>query len=436
DSKTNQIASPTLGPTGNRSYWISDYMVQQRPGYMMSLKTVSTRSNTPETINGENLKGGYGTAGVNMVFRTGREYDNIYPVWDWYRLPGTTSERAAGGTGGAYSLLPDHHYGKTAMVGGASNGTIGGSIYQMNEYGITANKSYFFFDRGEVAMGNSIKQAAANTAGGTIGTSVNQTLLNGNVVYSTAAGQASTIGSGQTVTPANLRWVNHDSVGYLFLTPVSNATIRTIQQSGNWDSINTAGTISTVRSNVFSLDLDHGALPTGGSYLYATIPNIAANQMDTYLASNPFTVLRNDSFAQGVTDNVSGISEITFFDRGAVTFADGITLSETNRYHGTSVIWDPNGQTVDLSFANVDGYATGNFTYTVNSQLTGTGAVWNASTGLTTITFSPMTGTAAGSTFKRTFTFVGAAGEIPEPAMLCAMSAAAILFRRRGLRAV
>lgn len=436
DAKANQVASPTLGPTGNRSYWISDYMAHQRPGYMLSVKSVSTRTNTPEAINGENLKGGYGTAGVNLVLRTGREYDNIYPTWDWYRLPGTTSERAAAGTGGAYSLLPDHHFGATAMAGGASNGNVGGSIYQMNEYGITANKSYFFFDRGEVAMGNSIKQTVANTAGGVVGTNVNQTLLNGNVVYSSAAGQSVTIGSGQTVAPANLRWVNHDSVGYFFLTPVSNATIRTVQQSGNWDSINTAGTLQTIRANVFSLDLGHGSLPNGASYLYAVIPNIAAGQMDAYLASNPFTVLRNDSFAQGVTDNVSGTSEITFFDRGSVTLANGIKLSQTNRYHGTSVIWDPNGSTVDFSFANVDGYASGNFTYTVNWQLIGTGAVWNAATGLTTLTFSPMTGTAAGSTFTRTFTFVGSPADVPEPAAAGGLAVAALLGRRprRGTR--
>lgn len=436
NSTGTQAASPTLGPTGNRSYWISDYMVHQRPGYLLSVKSVSTRTNTPEMINQENLKGGYGTAGVNLILRTGREYDNIGAVWDWYRLPGTTSERSNTGLGGSYSILPDHHLGKTAMVGGASNGSIGGSIYQMNEYGITANKSYFFFDKGEVAMGNSIRQSTANSAGGVIGTNINQALLNGNAFYSNAVGSITTVTSGQTVSPANLRWVNHDAVGYFFLTPVSNATIRTIQQSGNWDSINASGTISTVRANVFSLDLDHGTLPTAGNYLYAIIPNIAPNQMDAYLAGNPFTVLKNDALAQGVTDNVSGISEMTFFDKGSVTFADGTTLSQTNRYHGTSVIWNPNGSTVDFSFANVDGYAGGNFTYTVNRQLLGTGAVWNASTGLTTITFSPMTGTAAGSTFTRTFTFEGGAPNTPEPTMAGLILTGAFLCGRPNRRSV
>jgi chondroitin AC lyase len=430
NAKTTQAASPTEGPSGNRNYWVSDYMVQQRPGYMLSLKTVSTRTNTPEMINEENLKAGYGCAGVNMLFRTGHEYDNIYAVWDWYRLPGTTSERSSTGSGGTYSILPDHHFGKTEMVGGASNGQVGGHIYQMNEYGVTANKGYFFFDKGEVAMGNSIKQTTANTAGGLIGTNINQTLLNGTAFYSNAAGSVTTLTAGKTVSPANLRWVNHDSVGYFFLTPVSNATIRTIEQTGNWDSINTSGTISTVRANVFSLDLNHGSLPTGASYLYAIIPNITPNLMDAYLAGNPFTVLRNDSFAQGVTDNSSGISEITFFDQGSVTLADGTKISQTNRYHGTSVIWDPDGTTVDFSFANVDGYTGGNFSYTVNRQLSGVGAVWNAGAGLTTLTFSPMTGTSAGSTFTRTFTFVGGAPNTPEPAMLGLFLAAACLCGR------
>ncbi|MDB5327552.1 MAG: putative polysaccharide lyase family 8 [Phycisphaerales bacterium] len=394
DAVAGKTASPTLGPTGNRAYWISDYMVHQRPGFMISVNGASKRTNTPESINGENLKAGYGTAGVNLIFRSGHEYDGIYSAWDWYRLPGTTSERSADGTGGNYSILPDHHFGKTDAVGGASDGNTGAFAYQMSEYGITANKAYFFFDRGMVALGNSIKQSAASAPGG-VGTNLNQTLLHGGAVYSDADGKTATLESGKIVRPKGLRWVNHDSVAYLFFTPTQSATLRAVRQTGSWQSINNSGSRETIATDVFSLDLDHGPHPTGGAYAYAVVPNVASTATEALEKSNPFTVLRNDATVQAVKSG--NRTEAIYYGNGSIAVAEGVELSKIGRASTVSILWSKVDQTATMSVANIDRRG-GPLTFTVSQHLRGDGATYDPATGLTTVTIQPPTGDRAGST--------------------------------------
>lgn len=396
-------ASPELEPTGNRAYWISDYMVHRRPGFMMSVKAVSSRTNTPESINGENLKGGYGTAGVNLLFRTGREFDDIYPVWDWYRLPGTTSERPPAGADAGYDLTPDHHLGRSAIAGGASDGTVGATLYQMDEYGIGARKSYFFFPRGEVAMGTSIREPAPNMTGGVVGTNVNQTLLRGEVAYSTEATGRATMAAGLAVIASGVRWVNHDSVGYLFPTPADNVAIGTADRHGDWRSINVTGSTRRVTKPVFSLDLQHGQRPASASYLYAVIPGISPDEMDAYLATNPFAVAPSDPTVHAVTDNASRVTAVNFFAEGSVTLPTGTTLRQATVGRASSLLWAPSGDHLTLSFADVDGRPDCEFTYVANLKLLGPGATWDDASRTTTLQFRSPSGPMWGTTRSLTF---------------------------------
>ena len=193
DANTTGAAESSNTAVGNRQFWESDYMVQQTASYMISVKTLSTRTDEPESINEENLKGVLGYSGANFIYQTGNEYNNIEPVWDWYRIPGTTTERSSTGVGGSYSLATNGSRGLTNFAGGASNGTLGATGFQYNQLNVSANKSWFLFSKEEVAMGNSID---APNAGATdlVGTNINQTLLNGaTVTYSTAAGQSTVL---------------------------------------------------------------------------------------------------------------------------------------------------------------------------------------------------------------------------------------------------
>ncbi|MDB5327555.1 MAG: hypothetical protein JWM57_3124, partial [Phycisphaerales bacterium] len=83
-------ASTSNALSGNRSFYNSDAMAHQRSAFYASVKVTSTRTSNPESGNAQGLKNLYLGDGVNQIMVTGNEYLGIQPVWNWFRLPGTT----------------------------------------------------------------------------------------------------------------------------------------------------------------------------------------------------------------------------------------------------------------------------------------------------------------------------------------------------------
>ena len=412
-SSSGNAADPTQAISGNRNFWTSDYMVQRGNGYFLSVKTSSTRTNLPEYVNGEDAKGLLGYDGVNMIMVTGNEYKNIEPVWDWYRLPGTTTERSPTGYGGTYSLTPEGGVegatttGSTSFVGGASNGTNGNEALLYNHLNVSANKSWFFFGNEEVALGCNIDAPNAASTD-IIGTNINQCLQTSNVTYETTTSQQ-TLSSG-SVTPSNLQWVNQGNVGYFFLSPVSNVTIQAQQQSGSWYAINPDYSNATITDNVFSLDIMHGERPENASYQYIVVPGLSSSQMSSYLASNPITVLSNTATVQAVQQSTLGITQAIFYSPGSLTAGSSYTITQTTHGHGSSILMDETGNQLNISVASPDQW-NGTMSYQINLDLSGPGASWSAANGYTTLNFALPTGSYAGSTVTEEYTIVG----VPEP---------------------
>ena len=87
-------SADTVRPAGNRFFWCSDYMVQRQKDFFASIRMYSTRTaNTDELTNGENQRSHHIADGATCLMLSGREYFDIYPVWDWRRIPGTTIEQ-------------------------------------------------------------------------------------------------------------------------------------------------------------------------------------------------------------------------------------------------------------------------------------------------------------------------------------------------------
>ena len=82
---------------GFRAYPCSDFAAYQREGFAAFVKTASTRTRLAEIgLNGENLLGHLMDCGDHYLLRSGAEYDNLQPVWDWDHLPGVTWATDAG----------------------------------------------------------------------------------------------------------------------------------------------------------------------------------------------------------------------------------------------------------------------------------------------------------------------------------------------------
>lgn len=294
-------------------YWHSDYTIHHRPGYFFGLRNVSPRTSKSENGNGENLKGYYLSEGATNIAAGGGEYHNIFPVWDWARIPGTTVPfitsfplRAAWGG----------NYGTASFSGGVSDSLYGVTALAFNDYNTQARKAWFFFDNEVVCLGADVKSTAAQA----INTTVNQCLLSGDVTVF-ANGAQSTLSTGAHSFNNTLKWVSHNGIGYYFPNG-GNLQLSNQAQSGTWQSINTGGTTTTQTMNVFKLWFDHGTAPTGGSYAYYVVPG---QNMATY-DTTQVRIQSNSANVQAVRHMGLNIRQIVFYAAGTFT-SDSVTIT-------------------------------------------------------------------------------------------------------------
>ena len=249
-------------------FWRGDYTLHQRPQYTLDVRTASTRLARCENGNLENLHGYFMTEGGSAVVRRGDEYENIYPVWDWTHIPGTTSP--------VMNPVPRpkawENLGQSLFTGGVSDGQYGVTTYQMRDqdYDINSSgkKSWFFFDHEVVCMGVDLHAAIKQP----LHTTVNQCLLHGDVMIQQAGDNQPQRKVGGEATYQHLRWVQHDSISYYFPAD-ARLTLRNAPQQGSWNFISNNNDTTTLTKDVFKLYIDHGVQPKNGSYLYYILPN-------------------------------------------------------------------------------------------------------------------------------------------------------------------
>ncbi|HEX7828516.1 MAG TPA: polysaccharide lyase family 8 super-sandwich domain-containing protein, partial [Thermoanaerobaculia bacterium] len=189
---------PAAWPSGHRHYFTSDYTIHRRAGWFASVKMFSNRTKSGEDTNDENIRGSRQSDGRFYLVLRGDEYfgRDIWPAFDWTRLPGITVEQKADTASDLYG------YGTRAFAGGTGDGQNGVSAMELAPLGsqLTAKKSWFFFDDSIVFLTNSIASPSTNR----IETVVNQwPLLNA---------------TSQLVR--NGDWAHLENVGYWFPTPV------------------------------------------------------------------------------------------------------------------------------------------------------------------------------------------------------------------------
>ncbi len=318
-ARTSGTASSALALTGHRHFWRSDFTSHQRPGFSATVKVSSTRTLEPETGNGEGLQSLHLADGVNLIQRRGNEYTDIQPIWDWRRLPGTTTEQAA------YSLTPTTTWGMpgtTAFVGGVSDGRNGATVLDYSQRNVKARKSWFFFDDLQLALGSGIDAPAAT---GEVITTLNQTFQSGSAAWATTTGSSGAVASG-TVSRGDLSWVHHDGVGYVFPTP-QNVTVRAAVQSGSWSALNTSQSSTLVSGSVFSLQVGHGTATAGGSYAYVVLPGVSGSAVAAYAESPAVRILANTRTLQAARHDAMRLTQAAFYASGTLATGSGATLA-------------------------------------------------------------------------------------------------------------
>jgi chondroitin AC lyase len=300
---------------GNRHYWRSDLMVHHRPGYYTSARMYSRRiNNTDGPHNEEGLLSHHIADGCNLVMRTGREYADLFAVWDWQKIPGTTVEQKPQLTGSPRVK------GERDFVGGVSDGTYGAAAFDFSRDALSARKSWFFFDDEYVCLGAGITCSSDNR----VLTTINQCRLTGTVRVADGIGSRQLDRAEHVL--ADLRWIWHDQVACLLLQPASIG-IRNTTRTGTWWQINHQYSREEISDDVYTLWIDHGQRPQQATYAYAVVPGIAVEDVAAYVEHLPVQVLRNDPSVQAVRHGKLGVTGIAFYEPGSVSVASARTLT-------------------------------------------------------------------------------------------------------------
>jgi chondroitin AC lyase len=304
----NKFNPPLVGTV---YYWDSDYMVHRQPGYMVSLHMHSNRTIPARCVNSQGIKSEHFADGVVNLYYTGQEYDNIFPVWDWQRLPGITCEQNI-------PLLPcnyDFPVNSSNFVGGVTDNEHGVAAMHLLSHSLSSLNSWFFFPDVYVAMGTNV----TCTSGNPVFTSLANQILDGNVTVKVSGdstpltlntGNHSFLLRGLTDEDDDddeLLWVHHGNTGYFPLDddeekmaapPVMH--VNNGPRTGDWSSIGTSH--GTITLNVFDMYIDH-QLPSGAPhhFQYAVTPLTGLSQMDTlYQSQANIKIISNTPAAQAI----------------------------------------------------------------------------------------------------------------------------------------
>jgi chondroitin AC lyase len=293
--------------TGNRHFWHSDMMTHHRADYYSSARMVSRRlANTDGPANSEGLLNHHISDGCHIVMRSGREYDDVFPVWDWQKIPGTTVALQPKLSGSPRRM------GETDFVGGVSDGQYGMATMDLATGALQARKSWFLLDHQIVCLGSGI----ACSSDQPVVTTLNQCLLNGPVHICDSNG-AREIERG-THSLGDLTWVWHDHITYRFMQP-STVELVNEHQTGSWRRINGRMADTPVTKPVFSLWIDQGKRPSNLSYAYIVHPG---QPLPTDVSSGqlpPIQVLANSRQRQAIWHEQLGIAQVAFFEPGMLT---------------------------------------------------------------------------------------------------------------------
>ncbi len=292
-------------------YFRADYSLHVRPGYTFDVRTVSDRTSRCEYGNNENLKTYFMSDGCTNITIEGDEYERIFPVWNWARIPGTTAPQMPEIPKAAKAW---QDMGTSTFTGGVSDSLYGVTAYSYydSHSGIDtgARKAWFFFDDEIVCLGAGINSSSEYP----VFTTINQCLSSGEALI--CSGKEVTAIDGADISYDSPEWVLHDKVGYV-LPEGQKVVASASKQCGRWYDINLNHTDELVEAEVFTLCLDHGTAPGEGTYSYIVVPGIeSVKDLQKYCRKSPVEILANNAGMQVVRNSRKDVVGMVFYEGG------------------------------------------------------------------------------------------------------------------------
>ena len=309
----------------SKYFYKSDLMIYGKPYSYVATKMISNRTAGPESGNGEGKKNYHFGEGSTLIFKTGDEYINARVGWNYRAIPGTTVEQKS-------DTLPLVNWGinassKNKFAGGISDGSYGLCAFQLHRayyYStITANKSYFFFDGGFVALGSEIKSSSNSDCD--VWTTIDQPERKSDVkFFINGTLEKISLSSSAKLSFTNITdgaWFYCNGKGYIVLPDKNGVNLKfwAENRTGDWHDLDvtySSGDIHAV--NIFQLSINHLKKPKNEKYAYIVFPNITEQKLNDYFKNLPVKILENSKNIQAVQQINSNIIEIVFYKKGSI----------------------------------------------------------------------------------------------------------------------
>ena len=294
-------------------FWQTEHFVFQRPDFYTTVRMFSTRNRNMEVpYNGPGKPTHHRADGTNYLMLKGDEYHNIWPVYDWQKISGTTIVQKP-------ELYPPSEIqkdGLTDFVGAVTDGLYGAVAFDFKSPHdfVAAKKSWFFFDKEYVCLGTDIKSNRKLP----VATTINQVLMRSKVTVS-RNGKIEILSEGNRELE-KVKWVHQDKIGYIFPQPAT-VNLSNQTQTGRWSDITDEKNISDelVSEKVFMMWFNHGERPENASYQYIVVPNVTEQELKENSNSNRgIEILSNTLELQAVKHTKRDICQIVFYKAGKV----------------------------------------------------------------------------------------------------------------------
>ncbi len=318
----NSLANTFMGVenvtlTGDKHFWWTDYHVHRRKNYFFSIHMNSERTSLTESGNNENRRGGYLTDGATTIMTAGDEYFNIFPSWDWSRIPGVTCpDREVAPSPPLWGKM----HGTTEFVGAVSDGNFGVAVYDMNHDSTQVKKSWFMFDSEIVCLAAGIKSTASTR----IFTTLNQTRRKSKV-WLKEPGKGARVMQPYTNETVSSEWIWHANTGY-FLPDTSEMNISCRTVEGDWSDIGAYPSATYETNNIVEISKSQGLRPDGQSFAYILVPGISLSAFAKYDPSGT-EIMANDEKLQMVFNRNLKLYGIVLHQPQTVYLKNGITVS-------------------------------------------------------------------------------------------------------------
>lgn len=340
-----KVKSDMYTRDSTKYFWNANAVIHSRKSYISTVITPSARTGGFETgidtIYG--LQSFFLGDGAIFTYNDLSSYANRY-LLDQANLPGVTREKR--NVVWTYNFEGQNGASLNEFAGGTSNGKNAISTFYYDKKDNKANvrgfKSYFFFNEGYVALGNSFNKKT-NNAVYPVSTFIEQELFESAIKYNVQGDQIQSMApslteKNQNFTLKNPGWFRISGKTYYVFADnddPAKLSLNIKERTESWDVFNgeERNYVDNVdyeptyeTAMVATLEFDHGKDLNDANYAYMAIGAKNEDKIVDYFKSKPVSILANTNKVQAVYFNEENLFGIVFIEAGTLKLSEELEI--------------------------------------------------------------------------------------------------------------